>query len=57
MNFAKSGAANRLQSLAPHRPFNKWFMEIVRDGTGKTFKTQDNQNRLHGAPMDRTAMH
>jgi len=36
----------KLQSLAPHRPLNRWFMEIVRDGTGKTFKTQDNEKWL-----------
>jgi len=46
MNSAKSGAANRLQSLASHRPLNNWFMEIVRYGTGKTFNSQDNQNWL-----------
>ncbi|MFL6235554.1 MAG: hypothetical protein ACJ76N_20630 [Thermoanaerobaculia bacterium] len=32
----------RLQSLAPDRPLNPWFLEIVEAGTGKTFKNEDN---------------
>lgn len=32
----------RLQALAPDRPLNPWFMEIVEAGTGKTFKHEDN---------------
>ncbi len=31
-----------LASLAPERPLNPWFMEIVDAGTGKDFKTEDN---------------
>src|SRR5436305_2154048 len=34
---------DRLQALAPDRPLNPWFVEIVRSGTGKAFKIEDNQ--------------
>ena len=34
----------KLQSLAPHLPLNTWFMEIVRQGTGRDFSTSDNDN-------------
>jgi len=36
----------KLQSLAPDRPLNEWFTQIVREGTGKTFAPQDNANWL-----------
>lgn len=32
----------RLQALAPERPLNPWFLEIVRSGTGKKFRQEDN---------------
>ena len=32
----------RLQALAPDRPLNPWFAQIVEAGTGKVFKTEDN---------------
>ncbi len=35
-----------LQALAPPLPLNKWFMQIVQEGTGKTFKIEDNKNWL-----------
>jgi hypothetical protein len=28
--------------LAPHLPLNPWFLEIVREGTGRTFARSDN---------------
>lgn len=31
-----------LQSLAPDRPLNPWFGQIVEQGTGKSFKQDDN---------------
>jgi hypothetical protein len=31
-----------LQSLAPDRPLNPWFLEIVGSGTGKEFRPEDN---------------
>lgn len=34
----------KLQTLAPHLPLNDWFMQIVRDGTGREFKAEDNVN-------------
>jgi hypothetical protein len=32
----------RLQALAPDRPLNAWFVEIIEAGTGKVFKSEDN---------------
>ena len=31
-----------LESLAPDRPLNPWFRQIVEQGTGKSFKQEDN---------------
>jgi hypothetical protein len=31
-----------LESLAPDRPLNPWFRQIVEQGTGKSFKQDDN---------------
>jgi len=36
----------KLQLLAPDRPLNEWFTQIVREGTGKMFTPQDNMNWL-----------
>lgn len=36
----------KLQQLAPNVPLNEWFMQIVREGTGKSFSPEDNQNWL-----------
>jgi hypothetical protein len=33
----------RLQALAPDRPLNPWFVQIVQAGTGKVFKREDNE--------------
>jgi hypothetical protein len=33
-----------LASLAPDRPLNPWFLQIVEDGTGKRFTPADNAN-------------
>jgi hypothetical protein len=35
---------SRLQALAPDRPLNHWFMQIIREGTGKEFRQSDNAN-------------
>lgn len=35
-----------LQSLRPGEPLNKWFMQIVQEGTGKTFSSEDNEQWL-----------
>jgi hypothetical protein len=32
----------RLQALAPDRPLNPWFSQIVEAGTGKKFQSEDN---------------
>src|SRR5437867_2414260 len=34
----------KLQELAPSLALNKWFLEIVREGTGKEFRLEDNEN-------------
>lgn len=36
----------KLQSLASDRALNEWFMQIIREGTGKKFTPQDNTNWL-----------
>ncbi len=33
----------KLQTLAPERSLNQWFMEIIREGTGKTFTVDWNK--------------
>ena len=33
-----------LQSLAPDRPLNAWFRQIVGEGTGRAFRPEDNEN-------------
>jgi hypothetical protein len=33
----------KLQALAPDRPLNPWFVQIVQAGTGKVFKIEDNE--------------
>jgi len=35
-----------LQALAPDRPLNPWFLQIVKDGTEKTFEPEHNQQWL-----------
>jgi len=35
-----------LQALLPGVTLNKWFRQIIKGGTGKTFKSEDNQNWL-----------
>jgi hypothetical protein len=36
----------QLHALAPGKPLNEWFMRIVREGTGRTFRTDDNARWL-----------
>ena len=35
---------DRLQALAPDRPLNAWFAQIVQEGTSKEFKPEDNKH-------------
>ncbi len=35
-----------LQSLAPSTTLDDWFMRIVREGTGKTWRQEDNEKWL-----------
>src|SRR5438128_2483235 len=36
----------KLRSLSPDRELNRWFIEIVTQGTGKTFSSEHNENWL-----------
>jgi hypothetical protein len=38
--------ADKLRSLAPGRPLNSWFEQILKEGTGREFKPDDNENWL-----------
>ena len=35
-----------LKALLPDVPLNEWFMQIIDEGTGKTFAMEDNKNWL-----------
>jgi hypothetical protein len=37
---------SELQALAPDRPLNPWFLQIVKDGTGKTFEPEHKRQWL-----------
>jgi hypothetical protein len=37
---------SKLQTLLPGVPLNEWFMQIIKEGTGKTFAKEDNRNWL-----------
>lgn len=51
-------AVELLQSLLPERPLNAWFMQIVREGTSKTFELAHNENWLHHTrPMVEALFH
>lgn len=38
--------AEALRALRPGQPLNKWFEQIIREGTGKGFKMEHNQRWL-----------
>lgn len=38
-----SSIVQALQALAPDRPLNEWFVQIVKSGTGKTFEMEHNK--------------
>lgn len=46
LQFQTLEIVKALQNLAPDRQLNEWFLQIVREGTGKTFKSGDNENWL-----------
>jgi hypothetical protein len=43
---ATTGIVVALQALAPGRELNEWFLEIVKEGTGKTFDLSHNAKWL-----------
>ena len=48
----------RLSGLLPDRPLHPWFLEIVRQGTGKVFATSDNDRwTLATRPMVEAFFH
>jgi len=48
----------KLQALAPNIPLNKWFMHIVKEGTGRTFDMKDNKKWLKATrPMVEAFFH
>ena len=47
-----------LQALLPERPLNRWFTEIVAEGTGKEFAMSHNQDWLrHTRPIVEAFFH
>jgi hypothetical protein len=40
------GIVDKLQTLAPNQSLNDWFMQVIREGTGKTFVPKDNEKWL-----------
>jgi hypothetical protein len=46
LQSATGAIVKNLQALAPHLPLNRWFLEIVRQGTGRDFSPADNANGL-----------
>lgn len=43
---ATTAIVANLQALTPERKLNAWFVEIVKDGTGKNFEQDHNQRWL-----------
>lgn len=49
---------SQLQALAPGRGMDKWFLAIVKEGTGKKFTTKHNENWLkHTRPIVEAFFH
>lgn len=52
------GICKALQALFPDRPMNRWFTEIVAQGTGKEFEMSHNQEWLrHTRPIIEAFFH
>ncbi len=52
------GICKALQNLFPDRPLNKWFKEIVAQGTGKEFEVSHNKEWLsHTRPIVEALFH
>jgi hypothetical protein len=52
------GISKALQELFPDRPMNKWFMEIIAQGTGHEFEMSHNQDWLrHTRPIVEALFH
>lgn len=41
-----SGIVAKLAELLPDQPLNEWFVEIIKDGTGREFDQEDNSQWL-----------
>ena len=52
------GICQALQALLPERPMNRWFKEIVAQGTGNEFEMSHNQDWLrHTRPIVEAFFH
>jgi hypothetical protein len=52
------GVCKALQALFPDRPMNRWFTEIVAQGTGKEFEISHNQEWIrHTRPIVEAFFH
>ncbi len=41
-----SGIVAKLTELLPEQPLNEWFVEIIKEGTGREFNQEDNSRWL-----------
>ncbi len=49
---------SRLRALAPGREMDKWFVAIIKEGTGKKFVSEHNENWLmHTRPIVEAFFH
>ncbi len=46
LQAATETLVSTLESLLPEKPLNEWFLAIVKEGTGKRFEMEMNQNWL-----------
>ena len=49
LQSSTSQIVSELQALAPERPTNEWFRQIVSDGTAKQFEMEHNDRWLEVA--------
>lgn len=58
LQHVTEGISEALQALFPDRPLNRWFTEIVSQGTGKDFEMAHNQDWLrHTRPIVEAYFH
>ena len=58
LQYETEGICKALQELLPDRPLNRWFSEIVAQGTGREFDLSHNQDWLcHTRPIVEAFFH